>query len=120
MSEPTEKPILSLAEGFDTVTKTEWIEMVEKGLKGRTIEDISNNLTYEGVALNPIYTSSDIEELTGNNSYQNIMSEVRNRLNGNSKANGWEVRQTYFRSDPGAINEDIQSCLLYTSPSPRD
>jgi methylmalonyl-CoA mutase len=109
MSELTEKPILSLAEGFDTVTKTEWIEMVEKGLKGRTIDDISNNLTYEGVALNPIYTSSDIEELTGKNSYQNIMSEVRNRLNGNPKANGWEVRQTYFRSDPGAINEDIKS-----------
>ena len=45
MNEPTKKPILSLAEGFDAVTKTEWIEMVEKSLKGRSIKDISNNLT---------------------------------------------------------------------------
>ena len=65
MSESTEKTTLALAEGFDTVTKTEWIELVEKGLKGRTIEDISSALTYEGFPINPIYTKGDIEELGG-------------------------------------------------------
>ena len=109
MNAPTEKPILSLAEGFDAVTKTEWIEMVEKGLKGRSIKDISNNLTYEGFPLNPIYTKSDMEGTAGDNSYKNTMAKVRNRLNGGSKKNGWEIRQTYFRSDPGEINEDIKS-----------
>ena len=109
MSESTEKTTLALAEGFDTVTKTEWIELVEKGLKGRTIEDISSALTYEGFPINPIYTKGDIEELGGGNSYKNIMSKVRNELNKNPENNGWEVRQTYFQSDPSAVNEDIKT-----------
>jgi hypothetical protein len=101
MNETTEKPILSLAEGFDAVTKTEWIEMVEKSLKGRSIKDISNNLTYEGFPLNPIYTKSDMEGPAGDNSYKNTMSKVRNRLNGGSKKKWMGNKANLFSIRPG-------------------
>ena len=55
MTETSEKPFSPLADGFKAVTRADWVDMVEKGLKGRTISDISSELTYEGVALKPIY-----------------------------------------------------------------
>ena len=71
--------------------------------------NISNTLTYEGFPLNPIYTRGDIKELGDDNSYKNIMSKVRSELNKDRDNNGWEVRQTYFRSDPSAVNKDIKN-----------
>ena len=108
MTETSEKPFLSLADGFKVVTRADWVDMVEKGLKGRTISDISSELTYEGVALKPIYGRDDEDSSKVGNNFTQTMSKVRCELNSSSKQSGWQIRQAYFQSDPEAINLNIK------------
>ena len=108
MTETSEKPFSPLADGFKAVTRADWVDMVEKGLKGRTISDISSELTYEGVALKPIYGRDDEDLSAAGNNYTQTMAKVRCELNSSSKQNGWQIRQAYFQSDPEAINLNIK------------
>ena len=53
---------LSLRNDFSPHSFQEWKEKVEKDLKGASYEKKLITKTYDGISLNPIYTSEDLKE----------------------------------------------------------
>lgn len=54
---------LPIAGDFPRPTKEEWLALVTKALKGRNVDATLTTTTYDDIAIRPIYTSTDTENL---------------------------------------------------------
>lgn len=109
MTELSDQPFVPLAEGFDSANREQWVREVEKNFKGRSINDALHRSTYEGVALQPIYSRDEKNTDQNINGYTKTMSELRRETSSRLKYKGWDIRQAYFDSNPEEVNVDIRN-----------
>ncbi|MEO5840719.1 MAG: methylmalonyl-CoA mutase family protein [Acidimicrobiales bacterium] len=97
---------LTLAGAFATPTHEQWLELVEGVLKGASFDQKLVTQTYDGVAVQPLYTADTLvpDGLPG------VAPFVRgSRAAG--QLGGWDVRQYHADPDPVATNAAILADL---------
>ena len=57
-------PEINLSEGFPAATEADWLALVESALKGRDFRKALVTPTYDGVEIQPLYTSLSGDEVT--------------------------------------------------------
>ena len=58
------KPVGDLAGGFEPATREQWLELVDKVLRGKPLETLHSR-TSDGLDVAPLYTSGPDESTTG-------------------------------------------------------
>jgi len=100
-----------LKKDFPELSFEDWKKQVEKDIKGESFEKKLITKNYEGINLQPLYTSNDIKDLPQINN----LPGFQNYLRGNSAAgfNGrdWEIAQEYNQALPEDLNEALLSDL---------
>ena len=94
---PSELP---LAEGFEEADYASWRATVEKALKGADFEKALATPTYDGMALQPLYTEADRPE-----------DANRPATGRGARAGLWDIRQAATGPDAAAVNAQIKEDL---------
>jgi methylmalonyl-CoA mutase len=114
MEDVNKSRIIPLAEGFKEAGREDWTALVEKALKGRSIDKVLNTPTYEGVTLRPVYRGdgqadpagpADLPDLPG------ARSLARGPVTLARASQGWDIRQVHANPDPAGANVDIKNDL---------
>ncbi|MDY0082887.1 MAG: methylmalonyl-CoA mutase family protein [Ignavibacteriaceae bacterium] len=100
---------LNLKKDFPVPSFDEWKQQVEKDLKGESFEKRLITKTYEGINLQPIYTSNDIKDLPQLNNLPGFENYLRGSFASGFNGQDWEISQEYNQSLP----EDINDALIY-------
>jgi len=100
---------LNLKKDFAVPSFDEWKSQVEKDLKGESFEKKLITRTYEGIDLQPIYTSDDIKDLQQFNSLPGFENYLRGSFAAGFNDRDWEIAQEYNQPLP----EDLNEALLY-------
>ena len=90
---------LNLNSEFSPPTFEEWKAQVEKDLKGASYEKKLITRTYEGIDLKPIYTKSDLDNLTIADDLPGSNNFVRGFSNSGYHSNTWDVNQEIIVAD---------------------
>ena len=102
---------LKLQDDFSSPSFQEWKERVEQDLKGAPYEKRLVTRSYDGISLNPIYTSEDFKESPFADSLPGSGYFVRgNSVNGYHD-NSWDVNQEIITEDVSEFNEAILDAL---------
>ncbi|MDX1701668.1 MAG: acyl-CoA mutase large subunit family protein, partial [Melioribacteraceae bacterium] len=102
---------LKLQDDFSSPSFQEWKERVEQDLKGASYEKRLITRTYDGISLNPIYTSEDLKKTPFTDSLPGSGYFVRgNSVNG-YHGNSWDVNQEIITEDVSEFNEAILDAL---------
>ena len=100
----TTTPELTLAADFPAATHDQWLALVDKVLKGASFERKLVSTTYDGIAIQPLYTAADVAatgELPGQANF------TRGRLAGGAPDGAWAIRQSYRHPDAAVANAEI-------------
>ena len=97
---------LTLAGEFATPTRDQWMELVDAVLKGASFDQKLVTHTYDGVAIQPLYTADTpvVDALPGTAPF------VRGSQP-SGQLGGWDVRQYHADPDPVATNDAILADL---------
>ncbi len=107
MSQPT----LSILDDFPPVSPETWREVVEKDLNGAPFEKKLVTHTYEGINIQPVYSSADYDGSSDPSGLPGMPDQTRgSELIGNAIC-GWDVRQEHLHPDPAANNKPILTDL---------
>lgn len=114
MSDHTEHDIklnaeLRLKDMFPPVGYDEWKAVVEKDLKGVPFEKKLITKTYEGIDLQPIYTSKDTAGLPGLNTFPGFAHFIRGTKPGGYLGASWDICQEI----PSGLAEEYNEALRY-------
>lgn len=90
---------------FPKPTVQEWREVVEKSLKGATIEEKLVTRTYEGIALQPMYGREDVENIPFLHSNPGEYPYVRGVEQSGYQNQAWEISQEFDFSSPEEFNK---------------
>ena len=93
----------NLFKEFPEITEAEWIEKVEKDLKGKSFEDLFWKLN-EDIEIAPFYYSNDLNPSVPNNK---------------STSNIWEIGEDIFVNDPKLANKQLLIALENGINAPR-
>jgi methylmalonyl-CoA mutase len=104
-------PDLNLKSEFSSPTFEEWKAQVEKDLKGASYEKKLITKTYEGINLNPIYTSKDIKESPFIDSLPGSENFVRGGTTTGFGGKPWDVNQEILVADVENFNIEIREAL---------
>ena len=96
--------ILQLGREFAGVSAEQWRSLSEKALKGKSFEQALLHETYDGITVNPLYTS---DELPINGDYPGFFPFVRGFGPIPSQGMGWRSRQRFQHPDPVSANAEI-------------
>ena len=93
---------MSLAGDFDLAGRDQWMELVEQVLRGAPFDKKLVHTTYDGVAIQPLYTGADH---AGDTSLPGVAPFMR----GSRVAGGaWQVRQAHSRATGNrAVLDDL-------------
>ena len=127
MTEPSLSPELNLNELFDSPDMSEWMKLTEKVLGGAPFEKKMVTKTLEGIAQQPIYDRSVLEDLPMADTTPGEFPFVRGSSPGQGPCTVWEVCQALPYPTPeafnGAVLEDLMrgqdSVLLYLDENAR-
>lgn len=111
MEDATESGIIPLAEGFEKAGREEWTALVEKALKGRSIDKALNTRTYEGVTLNPLYRPDGAVGGLEPSVTPRTAAMTRGPASLSRNSGGWDIRQLHQHPDPTGMNADIKADL---------
>ena len=91
---------IDLTKDFPVTSFEEWKQVAEKNLKGLPFDKKLITKTYEGIDLQPIYTSKDISENPLTDNFPGFTNYVRGNDSTGSVQNGWLISQElpYFNS----------------------
>ena len=105
MATGTDDSVIPLADDFATGSREDWLNLVEKALRGRPAEPALVRSTYEGVSLNSLYHGND---RVAAHTVRPVIDEVAaaNRIR-----HGWDIRQLHLHPDPETANADIRADL---------
>lgn len=97
---------LTLAGEFAPATRDEWMALVENVLKGAPFDKKLVTHTYDGIAIQPLYTESRdaFDDVPG------VAPFVRG-ADAAGQLGGWDVRQYHADPDPVATNDAILADL---------
>ncbi|MFO7525472.1 MAG: methylmalonyl-CoA mutase family protein [Ignavibacteriaceae bacterium] len=100
-----------LKSDFSVASFNEWKQQVEKDLKGESFEKKLTTKTYEGITLQPIYTSLDTKDLPQINNFPGFDNHLRGSSVSGYNVHPWEIAQEYNQALPEALNEVLSSDL---------
>ncbi len=96
----------SLAGGFDPPSESQWLDLVDKVLKGAPRERLEST-TPGGLTVGPLYTRTGATEGAGGPDEAGVPGEapfVRGSVAASEEQAGWSVRSTLSAADPHAAN----------------
>ncbi len=97
------KEALRLAAEFDPVTHQDWLDAVDKVLKGKDFDRVLRSKTPDGIVIEPLYTKEDqpwAVDVPGDG----VSLRASNPA---GQTSGWDVRQRHVIGDPAAANAAI-------------
>jgi methylmalonyl-CoA mutase len=101
----------SLQSDFNIPNYEDWKAQVEKDLKGASFEKLLLTKTYEGINLEPIYTSSHPEKSNSTNTLPGS-DNLRRGLNASGYlANSWHICQELPTGDAEKFNSALKTAL---------
>ncbi len=98
---------LNLRNDFTPPTLDEWKKVVEKDLKGASYEKKLVTKTYEGINLQPIYTSEDLKKLPLADEKPGFGSYVRGTKASGYVGGSWNVSQEIPYADAEEFNKTL-------------
>ncbi|MDT3694811.1 MAG: methylmalonyl-CoA mutase family protein [Ignavibacterium sp.] len=98
---------LNLKKDFPVSSFDEWKKQVEQDLKGESFEKKLITKTYEGIDLQPIYTSNDIKDLPQLNSLPGFDNYLRGSFAAGFNGRDWEISQEFNQALPEEINDAL-------------
>ncbi len=101
-----EKP--DLKKDFPVPLFKEWKQQVEKDLKGDSFDKKLITKTYEGINLQPLYTSNDIKDLPQVNNFPGFDNFLRGSNVSGYNNRSWEIAQEYSQALPEDLNKAIK------------
>lgn len=104
-----EKP--DLKKDFSTPSFEEWKQQVEKDLKGESFDKKLLTKTFEGIDLQPLYTSQDIKDLPQPNTFPGFEHFLRGSNFSGYNGRAWEIAQEYSQALPENMNEALKKDL---------
>ena len=102
---------LDLASEFETVTLERWRNAVERDLAGAPFEKKLITHTYEGIAIQPLYTKADHDGSNDPEGFPGQHRYTRGTTPLGSSRIGWDIRQEFAEPTPDAINEAVLADL---------
>ncbi|BDQ02740.1 methylmalonyl-CoA mutase family protein [Ignavibacterium sp.] len=102
---------INLKKDFPVPSFDEWKKQVESDLKGESFEKKLVTKTYEGIDLQPIYTSNDIKDIPFLNNYPSFENFVRGTKASGYHSSAWEIAQEYSYALPEELNEALKHDL---------
>ena len=95
---------LNLLDDFGNPEYQEWVEGVNKLLKGKPFDKAMLTNTYEGITLKPIYTQDDVKDLTTKNQLPGNDDYVRHNNPNGFVGTSWEIAQEQTAYSPVKVN----------------
>lgn len=98
--------MLSLSGSFNEATEAEWLEAVEKALKGGGLERITRQ-TRDGLSIHPLYRESDFASAENPRGSPGSAPYLRGANTEPDPYLQWDIRQTFTHPDPAVTNQEI-------------
>lgn len=95
---------------FPAPTVEEWEREAEKSLKGKPLERLVT-MTYENIAVKPLYTRCDVEALGPLEQYPGFGQYVRGARPEGYRGGPWKVSQEISAASPSEWNEAVKHDL---------
>lgn len=95
---------------FPAPPMEEWEREAEKSLKGKPLERLVT-MTYENIAVKPLYTRRDVEELGPLEQYPGFGQYVRGARPEGYRSEPWKVSQEISAASPSDWNEAVKHDL---------
>jgi len=102
---------LQLENDFPSPLYSQWKEQVIKDLKGDDFESTLTTKTYEGIDLQPIYTSDDLSGLDFVNEFPGFANYLRGISSAGYLKDGWQIAQTINTDNPQEFNKLLKNSL---------
>jgi methylmalonyl-CoA mutase len=99
---------LDLKKDFPYTSFDEWKKVAEKDLKGQPFDKKLITKTYEGIDLQPIYTSEDINNNPLLDNFPGFQNNVRGDKSQGNVENGWLVSQELPYFDASDYNKALK------------
>ena len=104
-----EKP--DLKKDFPITSYNDWKSQVGADLKGEPFDKSLATRTYEGINLQPLYTSNDIKDLPQINNFPGFENFLRGSKTYGYTGHDWEIAEEYTQALPEDLNEALRSDL---------
>ncbi|WP_041795514.1 methylmalonyl-CoA mutase subunit beta [Pararhodospirillum photometricum] len=102
---------LALAADFPAATQEDWLAQVTKALNGAPFDKKMVTRTYEGFAIQPLYTRADWPGDQDPAGFPGATPFTRGATATGSAVAGWDVRQDVTHPDPAVANKIVLSEL---------
>ena len=102
----TTSPDLALAADFPAATYEQWRALVDKVLKGADFDRKLVSTTYDGIAIQPLYTAHDTPA-GAPEQYPGQPNFARGTTAAGPPHGAWEIRQTQQHPDPAVANARV-------------
>ncbi|WP_028585561.1 methylmalonyl-CoA mutase family protein [Desulfogranum mediterraneum] len=96
---------LDILKVFPAHTHEDWLEAVDKQLKGKPFDKVLVKKTYEGIDIQPMYFQHDLDKLDHVNTLPGQLPYVRGTTASGSKINPWGIAQEITDPDPEEFNQ---------------
>ncbi|MBL8642919.1 MAG: methylmalonyl-CoA mutase small subunit [Rhodospirillaceae bacterium] len=104
----TDEDILALAAEFGPATQEAWLKLIDKVLAGASFEKKLVSRTYDGIAIQPLYTQKDWKADAG---FPGGAPYTRGTSALSTSQTGWDIRQSHGHPDPETANAHIMEDL---------
>lgn len=94
---------LVLGEDFPTPEREQWLELVDKVLRGRSFDDVLVSTTYDDIRVEPIYTRDGAihRSAPGRPGFARAVDVMP------PSGGEWDIRQRQANADPAAANREM-------------
>jgi methylmalonyl-CoA mutase len=99
--------VLTLAADFPQAAHDKWLKLVEKVLNGAPYDKKLVSRTYDGIALQPLYTQADWKADGDASGLPGGAPFTRGGRVLGTSVNGWDIRQAHAHPDPATANAEI-------------
>lgn len=103
---------LDLDAEFPTVTYDDWRKQAEADLKGAPFEKKLVGQTFEGIAIQPLYTPRDWDGSADPSGFPGFDPLTRGCSPLGAVVNGWDIRQEHASPEPADANRAILNDLV--------
>ncbi|MEM9225370.1 MAG: methylmalonyl-CoA mutase family protein [Pseudomonadota bacterium] len=101
---------MPLSHPFETATEADWLNAVEKALKGGGIDNITRQ-TRDGLAIKPLYRETDFPSANNPLGMPGEAPFLRGSNVAPDKYLPWDIRQAFTHADPTQTNREIMRDL---------
>ncbi|MBY0512103.1 MAG: methylmalonyl-CoA mutase subunit beta [Rhodospirillaceae bacterium] len=99
--------VLTLAADFPQAAHDAWLKLVDKVLNGAPFDKKLVSRTYDGIALQPLYTRADWKADGDASGLPGGAPFTRGSRVLGTAVNGWDIRQAHAHPDPATANAEI-------------